>query len=372
MFLSLFSSNWSDPLRPDWWILDKVNPIYTDAFTLFGSLSVKWYAIMILSAVLLSVVIGYFGFAKRLGITSDHLFEGVIAGVVAGILGARAWYVIADMLQDGAKSDYLSGNFGQNLRAIVMIPDGGLAISGGVLLAGIVIFFYCRYRHIKVLYLLEIVLPLIMLSQVLGRWGNFFNLEAHGGLIKVPGLEEALESAKTFDTLDNDILLAQRRFLWFFPKFMVDRMYIYDEVTGVYGYCHPCFFYEGMLNFIGFTTYMLVRRFVKKGIYVGDGISFYLIWYGLVRFGVEHLRTDAQMIGDVRVVVIYASIMILAGIAWLIIRRVKKISMITCYDALYGFDSTILLDQPEKKNSKKNKKAKKQTEIKTEAEIQNN
>ena len=76
--------------------------------------------------------------------------------------------------------------------------------------------------------------------------------------------------------------------------------------------------------------------------------------------------------GNVRVVVIYASIMVLAGIAWLIIRRVKKISMITCYDALYGQNSKILLDQPEKKNSKKNKKAKKQTEIKTEAEIQNN
>ena len=367
MLLSLFSSNWTDPLRPDWWIVTSVNPIYTDAFTLFGRISVKWYAIMILSAVLLSVVIGYFGFAKRLGITSDHLFEGVIAGVVAGIVGARLWYVVADMFQDGMESSYLDGTLIENLRDIVMLPDGGLAISGGVLLAGIALVIYCRYRHIKVLYLFEIVLPLIMLSQVLGRWGNFFNLEAHGGLINVPGLEEALESSKP---LSDEILQAQRNFLWFFPKFMVDRMYIWDEVTGVFGYCHPCFFYEGILNFIGFTTYMLVRRFVKKGIYVGDGISFYLIWYGLVRFGIEHLRTDAQMIGNVRVVVIYASIMILAGIAWLIIRRVKKISMITCYDALYGFDSTILLDQPE--NKKKTKRTKKQAEIKTEAEIKEN
>jgi hypothetical protein len=64
----------------------------------------------------------------------------------------------------------------ENLRDIVMLPDGGLAISGGVLLAGIALVIYCRYRHIKMLYLFEIVLPLIMLSQVLGRWGNFFNL----------------------------------------------------------------------------------------------------------------------------------------------------------------------------------------------------
>ena len=361
MFLSIFSSNWADPLRPSWGL--DLNS-YKEAFNLFGTISVAWYAIMILCAIVLSVVIGYFGFAKRLGVTSDHLFEGVILGVVAGIVGARAWYVIADIIQYGAESNYIQETFFASIKSILNISNGGLAISGGVLLAGISLFFYCRYRHIKVLYLLEIVLPLILLSQVLGRWGNFFNFEAHGGLINVPGLEEALATSKH---LDDGILQAQRDFLWFFPDFMVDRMYIYDEVSRCWGYCHPCFFYEGLLNFIGFTTYMLVRRFVKKGIYVGDGISFYLVWYGLVRFFVEQIRTDAQMLGNtgIRLVVVYSSIMIIAGIAWFIIRRVKKISMITVYDALYGFDSTLFVDKKEI-GKNKNKKNKKKETIQTE------
>lgn len=362
MFLSIFSSNWADPLRPAW---GPDLESYKEAFNLFGTISVAWYAIMILSAIILSVVIGYFGFAKRLGVTSDHLFEGVILGVVAGIVGARLWYVVADIFQYGTNSAYIQDTLFASVKNILNISEGGLAISGGVLLAGIALFFYCRYRHIKVLYLLEIVLPLIMISQVLGRWGNFFNFEAHGGLINVPGLAEALESSSK---LPDNILQAQRDFLWFFPDFMVDRMYIFDEVTNAWGYCHPCFFYEGALNFIGFTTYMLLRRFVKKGIYVGDGISFYLVWYGIVRFFVEQIRTDAQMLGDtgIRVVVVYAAIMVIAGIAWLIIRRVKKISMITCYDALYGYDSTIFIDQ-DQINKKKNKKQK--NNITVEAEV---
>lgn len=353
MFLNIFSSNWTDPLRPGWGFGQELNQ-YKEAFNLFG-ISVAWYAIMILCAIILSVVIGYFGFAKRLGISSDYLFEGVIIGVVAGIVGARLWYVIADMIQYGSSSVYIQPSLFESLKNIVNIGQGGLAISGGVLLAGIAVFVYCRFRHIKVLYILEIVLPLIMLSQVLGRWGNFFNFEAHGGLINVPGLNEALEAG---NGLPDEVLQSQRDFLWFFPDFMVDRMYILDDVTNVHGYCHPCFFYEGILNFIGFTTYMLLRRFVKKGIYVGDGISFYLVWYGIVRFFVEQIRTDAQMLGDtgIRLVVVYAAIMVVAGIAWFIIRRVKKISMITCYEALYGFDSTILIDnQQQEKKKKKNK-----------------
>lgn len=364
MFLNIFSYNWTDPLRPDWSDASgKVYEKYANAFEVFN-IPVKWYAIMILCAIILSVVIGYFGFAKRLGVNSDHLFEGVMVGVVAGIVGARLWFVVANIFEDQGQSAYIL-----NPMNIFAIRDGGLAISGGVLLAGIALFFYSRFRHLKFLYLLEIVLPLIMISQVLGRWGNFFNLEAHGGLILVDGWEAALESANGKVITDNNFLQAQRDFLWFFPDFMIDRMYIYDGTKGVFGYCHPCFFYEGMLNFIGFTAYMLIRRFVKKGIYVGDGLSFYLIWYGIVRFFVEHLRTDAQMIKntDVHIVVVYAVIMVIVGVAWFIIRRVKKIAMIPCHEALYGFDSTIYHEHNKKEKNKDKSKQNKQ-EIKVEAE----
>ena len=356
---------------------------YKIAINLFDRIPIQWYAIMILMAVVLSVVIGYFGYAKRLGITSDHLFEGVLICVVAGIIGARLWFVVANILEEKTASEFVNQNYIPNLKAIIGITENGLAleglaISGGVIFAGIALAIFCKYRKIKTLYLFEIVLPLIMISQVLGRWGNFFNFEAHGGFIFVEGMEN-LDIAKSISenvigsserALPLEILDKQRDFLWFFPDVMKDRMFI--EYEGIWGYCHPCFFYEGLANFLGFTGYMLLRRFVKKGIYVGDGLSFYLIWYGTVRFFIEMLRTDAQMINGtgIKVVMVYTPIMIILGIVWLIVRRVKKIQLITCYDALYGMDSTILLNPNESKN-KKNKKKEKEVIIVTDEDNKN-
>lgn len=363
MFLSsFFTHNWEDALRPDWASdIEK----YRTAFEVFG-MPIYWYSIMILLAVVLSVVIGYFGFAKRLGATSDHLFEGVVVGVIAGITGGRLWYVIADVL--GGGKSFVQPTIIETIKAILNLRDGGLAISGAVILAGLGVFAFCKFRKIKVLYILEIVMPLIMLSQVLGRWGNFFNFEAHGGLINVPGLNEAIETGK----LSNEVLQAQRDFLWFLPDFIIDRMYITQHVS-IAGYYHPCFFYEGVANFIGFTTYMILRRVIKKGIYVGDGIGFYLIWYGIVRFFIESMRTDAQMIGDnIPVVMVYTPIMVILGITWLVVRRVKKIQLITCYEALYGYNSTVLYSQ-EETNIKKNKKQKnkQKQQVKMEEDVNN-
>lgn len=353
VLLKLFSFDWTDPLRPNWDESDKI------AFSLFDKIDIAWYAIMILMAIVLSIVIGYFGFAKRLGANSDLLSEGVVIGVLAGVIGGRAWYVIADIVKSWTNSDYTT-TF-TNLKSIIDIRSGGLAISGAVLLVGIALFVFCKYRKLKLLYILEIVLPLVMLSQVLGRWGNFFNFEAHGGLIQVEGLKEALKQSSY---LPDNILQLQRDTLWFLPDFIVDRMYIYDDVAKAYGYCQPCFLYEGIANLIGFTAYMLIRRFVKKGVYVGDGISFYLVWYGIVRFFIEMMRTDAQTIGNsnIPVVMVYAVIMVVVGIIWFIIRRVKKIQLESCYDALYGNNSTIFIDP----NQTKTKNKKNKIELKTE------
>ena len=348
MFLfNLFGSVWEDPLRPGWGNTLTELEQYKTAFEIFGT-PVAWYAIMILLAIVLSVVIGYFGFAKRLGATSDYLFEGVAVGVISGIAGGRLWYVIADII--GGGKSFIQPTIIDTLKAILNLRTGGLAISGAVILAGIGVFLFCRYRKIKVLYILEIVMPLIMLSQVLGRWGNFFNFEAHGPLINVPGLQEALANG---GSLPDNILQAQRDFLWFLPDFIIDRMYISFDVP-IAGYYHPCFFYEGVANFIGFTAYMIIRRVVKKGIYVGDGIGFYLIWYGVVRFFIEMLRTDAQGPTGVKLVMIYTPIMVVLGILWLVLRRVMKIQLITCYEALYGFDSTVIIDSTNIKKNKKN------------------
>lgn len=357
----LFDFNWEDPLRPNW---EQFHGSQRVAFELFGRFEVRWYAVIIMMSILLSVVVGYFGFAKRMHANSDLLSEGVVIGIVAGIVGARLWYVIMDVI--GSVTSGNPSNF-TSIKDIFDLSSGGLAISGAVILVAIALAIFCKWRKLRVLELLEIVLPIVLLSQVIGRWGNFFNQEATGDLIKVSGLSEALEAINngTMTRLPDAVLTAQRQALWFLPDFVIDRMYIAEGVK-IAGYYQPCFFYESLMNFIGVVLYLVLRRVIKKGIYVGDGLSFYLIWYGIVRFFIEHMRTDAQsfiMFGqETRVVVVYSSIMVLAGIAWLIIRRVKKIRLVTVYDALYGPDASMLKSEEELKNQKhkkelRNKKA---------------
>ena len=134
----IFSHNWADSLRPDWdYDGAKI------AFELF-SLPVAWYAIMISMAIILSVVIGYFGYAKRLGASSDLLSEGVIIGVVGGVIGGRLWYVVADLIKDWTSDKYESSF--KTIIDVIDIRSGGLAISGAVIFVFIGLFIFCKYR----------------------------------------------------------------------------------------------------------------------------------------------------------------------------------------------------------------------------------
>ena len=164
--------------------LNSLRPLFDDssryAFSIFG-IEIAWYAIIILTGAMISAIFGYYYYAKRLGVSSDNVFYGVALGLFFGVLGARLYYVIFTASTGEIHYD--------NIIDIINPRDGGLAIHGGVIAATIFLVFYCRIRHIKLLYVLEIVMPLIMFSQAVGRWGNFVNQEAFGGLVQVEGLD---------------------------------------------------------------------------------------------------------------------------------------------------------------------------------------
>lgn len=321
--------------------LDNLRPFFSDesriAFTLFGK-DVAWYAVIILFGALISAIYGYYRFAKRLGAGSDNVFYGVVMGLFFGILGARLYYVIFTATSGEIKYD--------GILDVLNPMGGGLAIHGGVIGAAIFLIFYCRIVHLKLLDILEIVMPLIMFSQAVGRWGNFVNQEAFGGLIPVEGLD--MSTLTSSSILPDSVLIAQREVLsnMLIPDFIIDRMYISYSSAGGFicsGYYYPTFLFESVLNLFGFILYMTLRKYIKQ-ILVGDAISFYLIWYGAVRIFIESMRTDPLMLGNsnIKVAQLISIIMIAAGIIFAVIRRLLKYRLVSCKDGLYGKNASIM------------------------------
>ncbi len=282
-------------------------PLQNWAFEIFGQ-RIYWYAIFILTGALLAFALG-FHFGKKTGISFDTAFEGFTWGLIVGVLGARIYYVLFD--PNGSIS---------TIWEFFNIRGGGLAIHGAVIATAIYAPLYCKLKKINILVVIECVAPGFLLAQAVGRWGNFFNQEAHGGL--VPGAT----------------LAEQRAYLegLHLPEFIINQMLIQggSSTAPVTGYYHPTFLYESLLNILGLIIYMVARRFIKK-LYLGDSVAFYLVWYGGVRFFIEGMRTDPLYIGDIKVARLISILFIIAGVAIFVLRRVFKFALISNYDTFY-------------------------------------
>lgn len=315
-----------------------IDPSSKNAFSI-GDISIAWYAIFIVTGAIIVAIYGYYRFAKPLGLNSDVVFTGFVLGLFCGILGARLYYVIFTASTGEIQYD--------GLLDILNPRGGGLAIHGGVIGAGIAVIIYCKLKHVKLIEIFEIVMPLIMFAQVVGRWGNFVNQEAFGGLVQVKGLE-ALGEITRNTYLSDEILIAQREALsrLLVPEFVINRMYITSSSADGFlcaGYYYPTFYFELVANFIGVTLYMIARKYIKA-IKVGDGISFYLIWYGIVRFFIETMRTDPLILGNtgIKVAELISIICIVAGILFIVLRRVFKYKMISCKEFLFSGNYSIV------------------------------
>ena len=143
------------------------------AFTAFG-IDIMWYGIIIAAAMVLAVVIIYRR-APMHKISSERTLDFVLVCVPAGIIGARLYYVAFNW-------EYYSGD----LYKIINIRSGGLAIHGGLIFGFLAAILLCILWDIKPLNLLDLAAPAIAIAQSIGRWGNYFNQEAHGGPTDLP------------------------------------------------------------------------------------------------------------------------------------------------------------------------------------------
>lgn len=233
-----------------------------------GSLEIYWYGVIIAVGFGLGLWV-YLSHNRRCGIHPDEGLDIILWSMLGAIVGARAYYVA-----------FQWDHYKDNLKEIFNLRGGGLAIYGGIIGALIVAFIVCRSKKLPMLPVADAAFPGVMLGQAIGRWGNFFNMEAFGTNTTLPW-------GMTSDTISNYLSRHQAALL--------AQGVVVDPAMPV----HPTFLYESLWNLIGVAV-LLLWLFPRRS-YDGQITLGYTAWYGLGRFFVEGLRTDSLMWGSVRV-----------------------------------------------------------------------
>lgn len=234
-------------------------------FTIGGhEISIKWYGVIIAFGFLLAVLFGG-RMAYKWKMSLDKMIDVLIYGTILGIIGARLYYVIFEW--DTYKDDPLS---------IFAIWNGGLAIYGGIIGGIIGAFIVCKVRKLNFFNLLDIAAMSLLIGQGIGRWGNFANQEAFGTNTDLPwGMIS--EGTVNYLTGVQSTLAAEGVTV--------------DPLQPV----HPTFLYESLWCLAGFVVLALL---IKRRKFNGQLFLGYIIWYGIGRFWIEGLRTDALMVND--------------------------------------------------------------------------
>lgn len=301
-------------------IFDPIDPTF---ISLFGFTWQK-YSLMIMLGLVTAILLGIRE-GNKLGIKTDHILDGVLIIVPLSIIGTRLWYVAFEW-GNSFWPYFQTYGFAAGMLNVINITGGGLAIHGGFITAFVSAYFYTKKRGINLFSVFDIMAPGFLIAQAFGRWGNFFNQEAHGGII-----------GGTTDGAPTLSLDEQREFLsgtLRLPNFITNQMLIKIEpgdpgylVEDVFGemvrvnYYHPTFFYESMWNLAGFIIMLILRR--TKILTRGDLLPVYLIWYSVGRYFIEGMRTDSLYIGDtnIRTAQVTSLVMIAGGIALLALTR---------------------------------------------------
>lgn len=247
-------------------------------FLEIGPVTIKWYAIIILSGIIIGSILAIKE-ARKYNISFDNMLDLILGTLICAIIGARVYYVIFEW-----------SYYSQYPIEIFQIWHGGLAIHGGIIGGLIWLLIKTKGKKEYLLRLTDIIVVSLILGQAIGRWGNFFNSEAHG-------------PKTTIDFLESIHL----------PNFIIEGMHIGSN------YYHPTFLYESLWCLLGFIIMLCLKNL--KSLKLGTLTSFYLIWYGIERLFVEQLRTDSLMLGPFKIAQIVSFVFILIGLSLIIYIR---------------------------------------------------
>ena len=256
--------------------IEGINPPRTLPFSVFGK-EIYLYGLVIAIGFLLAILYARFR-VKEFGTTFDLVTDAILFAVPTAIICARIYYV-------AFRWEY----YKDNPISALYIWQGGIAIYGGVIGAILGLVLFSKVKKQKLSPYLDIMALGLLIGQLIGRWGNFFNREAYGAEI--------------------------------FNSFFL-RMGI-EEADGAVRYWHPTFLYESLWNLVGFV---LLHFLSKKRKYDGQTFLQYLAWYGLGRVWIEGLRTDSLYIcsTDIRVSQLLAGLSFVAAVGVMLYIRLYK------------------------------------------------
>lgn len=260
------------------------------SFEVFG-VSIAYYGVIIAAGMLAGILMATYE-AKRTGQNPDDYFDLAIIAIICSVIGARIYYVIFswDLYKD-------------DLWSIFNLRQGGLAIYGGVIAAIITTVIFAKVKRLSFPKLADTAGLGLILGQIIGRWGNFFNREAFGGY--TDGL---LAMQLPVDAVRSSDITAE----------LADHILELDGIS--YIQVHPTFLYESLWNLGILLILLLVRRHKK---FDGEIFLLYLAGYGVGRFWIEGLRTDQLLIPSTSIAVsqLLAGILVIVSVIMLILLR---------------------------------------------------
>lgn len=232
--------------------------------------------------------------AKKTGQDPDTYYDLALYAVIFSIIGARLYYVAFSW--DLYKDDLLS---------IFNLRGGGLAIYGGVIAAILTTVIYSKVKKKSFGMLCDTAGLGLILGQIIGRWGNFFNREAFGEYTdSLLAMRLPLDAVRSSDV----------------TELMRQHMEVVDGVS--YIQVHPTFLYESLWNLAVLIGLLLWRRHKK---FQGEVFLLYLLGYGVGRCWIEGLRTDQLLLWGTNMAVsqLLAGVLVMVAIFGLIIGRKK-------------------------------------------------
>ena len=259
----------------------EIDHLSRTAFTVFGQ-DIYWYGIFIGLGVILGVLLALHE-AKRTGQNPDTYLDFIIYAMIIAIIGARLYYVIFSW-------DFYS----QHPEKIFAIRKGGLAIYGGIIGGVLTAIVYSHLKKKSFWVMADTMAPSLILGQMLGRRGNFFNKEAFGGFTdNLFAMRYQLSQVRASDVT---------------PDILQNLV----TVNGVdYIQVHPTFLYESMWSLCVFIILLILQRKKK---FDGQVCATYFFGYALGRVWIEGLRTDQLCIGNVPVSQALSAVLIIASV----------------------------------------------------------